>query len=1099
LTIQTETAKSFKLKNYQVLIGDTFSTDISDYVISIDVTLQTTGDNYILSNIDPSTASLTVNNSTGYFNSDLSKVKIKILAGYNSQMVEVFRGFLKKDSTKAKGKQTTLSAESYIQVFKNPIVNKEVLLNYRIEQIIDRAFDECVPTGELTSIYNTGIIIPVCDLNLYTTWNEVIKLLCESSLCIVCYENETFIFRQFFTDSEVSQYQFNIDNISDLSVTFSNDTVKNSIIISSEFKSECPTQLVSENYVNVQEIKNESYTIVAGHENRIETDEYPLYKDIELVDGEYVYKTSNSVMILSETNYGTLSPISDIDTNYIYLTNNLTPGTLLGVNYQYQTMTLLPLQERLYTIEISNNSTNSSTISFETATNISILASCHKNVSSYDSGETVEFSTVVAANTVHLMGSISQEDNKVKFTLKNNTSDTVTISTLMLKGQPIASFQPIKAKFTHSASITKYGEKTLEVSNDYIVSENQALVLGQFLYQNLNEPIQKLSIPAVSLLAFLTLGKCTVVESSTGVNDSYLMSTIKHTMQENTWNTQVDCIPYPTVATGLVADWLNRCSDGSYIPSTLFNDKTLTAPNSLLIQYNTNIDTTYNLALSWNYLPDDLNPIDGFELFVSVGSGTGVYVVDYTETHLEIRPDSRGLVLRNLPLNETIDATTLYKTYGFAIRTFRNVHTTIDDSGKLYSTITYFYTNYKQLNSFTLYSATTSIEDAISGTIEKSTISVLDKLIKGLEKNKTYDSSLRFDDYRGMRVLYNSIDRVIVGQTGYGLYGLQIKDVNNNVALNADQSGITLGGLSLTSSGITLEKTNVKYLFDSTNGIKIQKKIASVWTDMLSADSNGDLTIIGTLSAGSIISNSSIIGGTVEIGSLNNVFKADSNGIYLGNSSYALSPFRVSMGGSLYAINANITGAINCTALYLNGTSITSGGGSSINGAYLTDSSISNSKISSLDVSKLTAGTINVTITMNSPIIVGGTIKTANTGKRIEISGSNICSYNSSNLLHGTSIRLSDDLSSYYVIVHNNNVPLGMFGMNETDPLRLWLMSRPGKKLKIQSGDDMSIECPENKTIYIGGDGTTVEFEAGTTVDFTGTTTPGLGTTAVFG
>jgi hypothetical protein len=402
--------------------------------------------------------------------------------------------------------------------------------------------------------------------------------------------------------------------------------------------------------------------------------------------------------------------------------------------------------------------------------------------------------------------------------------------------------------------------------------------------------------------------------------------------------------------------------------------------------------------------------------------------------------------------------------------------------------MTNFYTNYKILNSFTLY-AGSDIESAISGTIEKSTIPIMDKLIKGLEKDKVYDSSLKFEDNRGLSVLFNNIRRVTVGQTGIGLYGLNIRDVNNNVALNVDQTGITIGGLSLLNSGLTLEKTYSKYLF-GIDGIKIQKKVASIWTDVFYADESGNLNIIGNLASGSIISNTSIVGGTIAIGSGNSVFKVNpSYGAWLGHSDYASAPFRVSMGGSLYATNATITGAINCTALYLNGTSITSGGGSSINGAYLTDSSIGSSKISSLNADKINVGSLT------GFTITGGTIQTASSGKRIKMNGNILGSYNASGNLHGASIMISDDYSSYYLSIHNNNTPLGVFGMNETDPQRLWLMSWSGKKLKIQSGDDMSIEACDGKTIWIGGSGQTVQFQTGTTVNFPS----GQGLVATFG
>jgi len=56
------------------------------------------------------------------------------------------------------------------------------------------------------------------------------------------------------------------------------------------------------------------------------------------------------------------------------------------------------------------------------------------------------------------------------------------------------------------------------------------------------------------------------------------------------------------------------------------------------------------------------------------------------------------------------------------------------------------------------------------------------------------------------------------------------------------------------------------------------------------------------------ISSPSISGGSISIGSGNNIFKADSNGIYLGNAVFASAPFRVDMGGNLTATLITITG-----------------------------------------------------------------------------------------------------------------------------------------------------------------------------------------------
>jgi len=58
------------------------------------------------------------------------------------------------------------------------------------------------------------------------------------------------------------------------------------------------------------------------------------------------------------------------------------------------------------------------------------------------------------------------------------------------------------------------------------------------------------------------------------------------------------------------------------------------------------------------------------------------------------------------------------------------------------------------------------------------------------------------------------------------------------------------------------------------------------------------------------VTTPTIIGGTLAIGSSNNIFKADANGIYLGNATFGSAPFSVSMAGALVVTSATITGAI---------------------------------------------------------------------------------------------------------------------------------------------------------------------------------------------
>lgn len=77
---------------------------------------------------------------------------------------------------------------------------------------------------------------------------------------------------------------------------------------------------------------------------------------------------------------------------------------------------------------------------------------------------------------------------------------------------------------------------------------------------------------------------------------------------------------------------------------------------------------------------------------------------------------------------------------------------------------------------------------------------------------------------------------------------------------------------------------------------------------------------IGAITAGSIN------GVTIQIGSGTSIFKADTNGIYLGNATFGNAPFRVTPAGAITATSATITGTL--TANNIDGTTVsyTSGG-----------------------------------------------------------------------------------------------------------------------------------------------------------------------------
>jgi hypothetical protein len=85
--------------------------------------------------------------------------------------------------------------------------------------------------------------------------------------------------------------------------------------------------------------------------------------------------------------------------------------------------------------------------------------------------------------------------------------------------------------------------------------------------------------------------------------------------------------------------------------------------------------------------------------------------------------------------------------------------------------------------------------------------------------------------------------------------------------------------------------------YDPASGLFVFKMYNTAGDTTVSLDSNGDQIVErGTFK------------GSITIGTGDNVFKADSNGIYLGDATYADAPFKVSMAGAAEASNLDITG-----------------------------------------------------------------------------------------------------------------------------------------------------------------------------------------------
>ena len=177
--------------------------------------------------------------------------------------------------------------------------------------------------------------------------------------------------------------------------------------------------------------------------------------------------------------------------------------------------------------------------------------------------------------------------------------------------------------------------------------------------------------------------------------------------------------------------------------------------------------------------------------------------------------------------------------------------------------------------------------------------------------------------------VYNA-DGIFIGAVNDGgtKYRMSLKGGSN--ALTWDGSVLTVTG-AISGGTISIGSGNSIFKADS-NGIYLGN--ATFGSAPFRVTPGGVLTASSGTIGGWTLGSTTLTGGAaildsagaISIGSGNSIFKADGNGIYLGNATFGSAPFRVTQGGVLTASGVNISGAITATSGTFTGTVFASAG-----------------------------------------------------------------------------------------------------------------------------------------------------------------------------
>jgi hypothetical protein len=214
--------------------------------------------------------------------------------------------------------------------------------------------------------------------------------------------------------------------------------------------------------------------------------------------------------------------------------------------------------------------------------------------------------------------------------------------------------------------------------------------------------------------------------------------------------------------------------------------------------------------------------------------------------------------------------------------------------------------------------------------------------------------------------------------------GLGTKINNGNAASDITTNSTTITGGNIKTGIIQSEGYAYTSGNFSTGGTQINLDNGLIRSKNFSISSTGDAffkgnitgasgtfsdTVSGATITGGTVSGTTITGGTIRIGSGTSVFSADGNGLYLGNTTFANSPFRVTPAGALTATGVNITGTLTATGGTFGGWTIDNNLLKSNSNAIILDGG--NNSIS-MTVGGLTRFNLNTGSALPNPNITGG-------------------------------------------------------------------------------------------------------------------------------
>ena len=520
-------------------------TDITDYITDISGSKEK--ESQVLGGVSSDIITFTIDNSDNKFSVDnpdsffyqksKSKLRFALMTGFKGETLTPYIvGYTGALTPKWKTKEYLLKATCPMDKLKRTPVPTDAFYGVGWNELVNALLDQAgIDSYFVRDIPKTNLYYKYFkfeDSNCF----EALKSLMEVVAGQAFFEGSAFKaitkLAVGYVENRDYKHDIRVDDFFEFDEVIDDNSIVNQVKITSNPKEVAPLQVVWEtpdNFVNVQ---NEQVVYDGTEYVYIKADNKPLYwdneHDIEIKD------LTNGQDIAWDVYNAELGRIH-LDTNGLALAN---PNDVLSVSYTYQYLVLLPGQQRTYVAKTDDP--------------IDVFLEPDVVAWNADASAQVPYSsTADTAGTISKQSMVIKEGGTVvELTLKNNTSDKVSISTLQLRGYPVKVLNPLEVNNNDQTSIDEYDVKEQNIENNYINNIDLAQKLSQFIVDNYAEIKKRLSVQISGYSELLLNDVALVTESNSGTNHLMTIEKIDFTFNiNNGWTANLDLLEVP------LSDW----------------------------------------------------------------------------------------------------------------------------------------------------------------------------------------------------------------------------------------------------------------------------------------------------------------------------------------------------------------------------------------------------------------------------------------------------------------------------------------------------------------------------------------------------------------